>query len=211
MPHGRACTLRRHIDGAAPRDSQRGTVFSSARPACLPCPPCTRLPGQAQKEFEGTGGVLLDVSHATPHPYHGRQTGGIGVPASRPLACAAVHAPRQWGAMLLGAGPLRHVNAIRPARAGCGCAVQARVWAGGRKCARGVAGTRNAPKGRPSTRSLLLRSEMACRSARRGVSQPGRAAACTLCLSLAAALALAVQCSAGRPNVSCHRCVCMRV
>ena len=25
-----------------------------------------------QKEFEGTGGVLLDVSHAKPHPYHGK-------------------------------------------------------------------------------------------------------------------------------------------
>ena len=28
-------------------------------------------PSRLQKEFEGTGGVLLDVSHAKPHPYHG--------------------------------------------------------------------------------------------------------------------------------------------
>ena len=33
------------------------------RPSC-----CTAL---LQKGFEGTGGVLLDVSHAIPHPYHG--------------------------------------------------------------------------------------------------------------------------------------------
>ncbi|KAI3428474.1 hypothetical protein D9Q98_007299 [Chlorella vulgaris] len=29
----------------------------------------------AQKEFEGTGGVLLDVSHAEPQPYHGEGVG----------------------------------------------------------------------------------------------------------------------------------------
>lgn len=26
---------------------------------------------QEEKYFEGTGGVLLDVSHTSPHPYHG--------------------------------------------------------------------------------------------------------------------------------------------
>ena len=28
---------------------------------------------QEEQYFEGTGGVLLDVSHASPHPYHGVQ------------------------------------------------------------------------------------------------------------------------------------------
>lgn len=97
----RHCAVQQHQQtfGALPRvplKQQAGERFSSAHVRQARCWAHERTPADGpiqsarrpgnhqlhgrlrpmhfflQRRFEGTGGVLLDVSHAEPHPYRGR-------------------------------------------------------------------------------------------------------------------------------------------
>lgn len=58
--------VRRWMDGSSPPAGAAASCDSL--PTVLPFPPHT---SDSQRGFEGTGGVMLDVSHSQPQPYHG--------------------------------------------------------------------------------------------------------------------------------------------